>query len=48
MYTCDKCEKTFKKEPLYQKHLASKCGKKGSPEYQAMKVEQNKVVNFKR
>ena len=23
------------------------CGKKGSPEYQAMKLEQNKVVNFK-
>ena len=41
MYTCDKCEKTFKKEPLYQKHLASKCGKKGSS---LKKSENSKII----
>ena len=23
------------------------CGKKGNPEYQAIKIEQNNIVNFK-
>ena len=49
MYTCDKCEKTFKKEPLYQKHLASKCGKKNSSlkKSENSKITVEKIIDSK-